>query len=145
MFFCKLFPRLVSYAFNKLTGDHVENVVVGISVAETGCGLQVAHPFHYLRAAEVTSRYEKIAFSQSQAASMHQQIANRHLARDPWIIHLKFWQVIDDLVVPIDLLLIDQNPEVGDRECLAGRSSRKNSVCIHWLRRAEFSHAITFC
>ena len=75
---------------------------------------------------------------------MHQQVANRHLARDPRVVHLKPGQVIDDLVVPADLALIDEDGEVGDRERLAGRAGRENRVRINRVRCSKFSHAVTF-
>ena len=53
-------------------------------------------------------------------------------------------QVIDDLVVPADLALIDEDRERGDGERLAGRAGRENRVGIDRLGRAELAHAEAF-
>ena len=69
---------------------------------------------------------------------MHEQVADRHLARDPRVVHLEARQSIDHLVVPADLALIDEDGEIGDRERLAGRSGRENRVGVDRRRRPSF-------
>src|SRR5215468_8574207 len=61
---------------------------------------------------------------------MHQQVADGHLAGDPRVVHLEVRQMIDYLVVPTDLALIDEDGERCDRDGLAGRAGRKNRVRI---------------
>ena len=51
-------------------------------------------------------------------------------------------QAIDHLVVPSDLALINEDGEIGDCECFAGRSSAGKSCRHRPSRAAEFSHAV---
>ena len=68
---------------------------------------------------------------------MHEQVANRHLAGHPRVVHLKARQVIDHLVVPADFSLIDENAERSHGEGLAGRAGRENCVGVDPLGRTE--------
>ena len=75
---------------DQLAGDHVQNIVVGIAAAEAGRRLDVAQPPHRFRAAEVGARHEQqIAGAEAEAAAMHEQVADGHLARDPRVVHLE--------------------------------------------------------
>ncbi len=72
---------------------------------------------------------------------MHEEVADRHLARDPGVVHLKARQVIDHAIVPADPAFIDQDPERGHREGLAGRARGEDGVDIHRLAAADRPHA----
>src|SRR5438105_2396071 len=114
-------PSLAAYRFNQLARDHVQDIVVGKTIAETRCGLQITQAPDRLGAAQIRARYEQqIAGAQPKSAAMHEQVADRHLARDPRVVHLESRQAIDHFVVPADLALIDENSERSDGERLAG-------------------------
>ena len=86
----KLLPGFARDFFDQLTRHHVQNVVVGIGAAEAGRGFDVAQPPHRFGAAQVRARHEQqIPRAEPQAAAVHEQIANRHLAGHPRVIHLK--------------------------------------------------------
>ena len=57
---------------------------------------------------------------------MHQQVADRHLARDVRIRHLKPRQVVDDRRVPPDLAFLDEHAERNRGEDLGvGRDAEE--------------------
>ena len=72
---------------------------------------------------------------------MDEQVADRHLASDPRIPHAKIRHVVDDLVVPLDLALVDQGRERRVGERLAGRAGEKDRVGIDRLVRADVANA----
>ena len=46
---------------------------------------------------------QQVAGAEPEAAAMDEQVADRHLARDPGIVHPEIGHVVDHLVVPADL------------------------------------------
>ena len=103
-----ILPSLPGHRFDQLPGNHVEDVVIGEAAAEAGLGLQEADAAHRLGTRQVAARHEQqVALPQPQPAAMRQQIADRHLAGDPVIVHLKAGEAIDHLVVPADPAGID--------------------------------------
>ena len=128
-------PGLAADLFDQLAGDHVEDVVVGIAAAEAGRRLDVRSRLDRFRAGAAAARHEhQVARAEAEAAAVDQQVADRHLARDPGIVHLEAGQVVDDLVVPAELALVDQDRERRGGERLAGRSGHEDRVGVDRLR-----------
>ena len=137
-----LLPSLAADFLDQLAGGHVEDVVVGIAAAKAGRGLQVADPPHRLLARERAVREEQqIALAEAEAAAMDEQVADRHLARDPRVPHAEVGHVVDDLVVPLDLALVDQRRERGIGEGLAGRSGEEDRVGVDRLVGGDVANA----
>ena len=76
---------------------------------------------------------QQVALAKAKAAAVDEQVADGHLARDPRIVHAETGHVVDDLVVPLDLALVDQGRERRDGERLAGRSGEEDRVGIDRL------------
>ena len=137
-----LLPRLAADFLDQLAGGHVEDVVVGIAAAEAGRGLQIADAAHRLLARKRAVREEQqVALAEAEAAAVNEQVADRHLARDPRIPHAEIRHVVDDLVVPLDLAFVDQRRERSVGEGLAGRSGEEDRVGIDRLVGRDVAHA----
>src|SRR3546814_1045765 len=77
------------------------------------------------------ARHEhQVALPQSQPAAMHEQVADRDLARHPGVIHAKPGHMLDDGVVPRDLAFVYQDRERSRRHRLAGRTGLENRLAI---------------
>ena len=139
------FPRLPGDFLDELAGDGVQHVVVGVTAAEAGRGLDMAQRAHGVGAAARRGRDEhQVARAQAQAAAVHEQVAHGHLVGHPCVVHAEPRDVVDDLVVPLDLAVVDQHRERGGGDRLAGRSGRKDGVGVHALGRTELAHAVAF-
>ena len=73
---------------------------------------------------------------------MREQVADRELARDPWIGQLKLGDVLRDAVVELELALVDEHGDRRGRHCLGRRSDRKARVLVGRLRRSLLQHAV---
>ena len=138
----ELLPRLAADRFDQLAGNHVEDIVVGITAAKTGRRLDEAQAPHRLLARQIAVGDEqKVARAKPEAAAMNEQIAHRHLARHPRIPHAEIGHMVDDLVVPFQLALVDQDGERGDGEGLARRAGAEDRVRADALGLADLAHA----
>ncbi len=137
-------PGLAAHGLDQLTRHDVEHVVVGEARAEAGRRLQEAQAPHRIGAGDLGGRHEEqVTLPQSEAAAMHQQVADRHLARDPGVVHPEIRQVIDDRVVPVDLALVHEDRERGGREGLRGRTDLEQRVGVDRLRGVEAADAVS--
>src|SRR3546814_1381024 len=73
---------------------------------------------------------------------MDEQVAHSHLARHPGIVHLKPGDMVDHLVVPGDLALVDQDGEGCDGNGLARRSGREDGIGVDGRVPSQLSNAI---
>src|SRR4051795_12548372 len=64
---------------------------------------------------------------------MNEQVADRHLARDPWIPHAEVGHVVDDLVVPFDLARVGECRERRIGEGLHSRASEEDRIGVYRL------------
>jgi hypothetical protein len=86
----ELLPRLAGDRLDQLSGHHVEHIVVGETATETRGRLQIAQPAHGLGPGQVgTGNEHQIALAQPESTAMHEKVADGHLARDPWVVHLE--------------------------------------------------------
>ena len=76
-----------------LSGDDVEQVVVGIAAAKTRGRLDEAQLVDDVRATQSGRRIEhQVAGAEPEPAAMDEQIANRHLAARVRVVHLEAGQ-----------------------------------------------------
>ena len=94
-----------------------------------------------LRDSVLFGRNSRSPCAEAEAAAVDEQVADRHLARDPRIPHAEVGHVVDDLVVPLDLAFVDQRRERGVGERLAGRSGEEDRVGVDRLVGGEVAHA----
>ncbi len=143
MFADIVFPCLTRHLLDHLSGDHVENIVVGVAAAEAGRRLDVAQALDGFGTRQAAARHEQqIARAEPESAAMDQQIANGHLARHPRVVHLETRQAIDHLVVPADLPCIDERSERRGSHRLARGSGWKDRVGIDTRCHILSEHAI---
>ena len=134
---------LTADRFDHLAGDEIQHVVVGVGAAEAGRRRNEAQPPRDLLAVVGRRRPpEQVAGAEAEAAAVHQQVANRQLAGDEGIPHLEPGQVADDRRIPLDLALLDQQPERGRGEQLRVRRDAEQRPRIHRRRFAELAHAV---
>ena len=139
-----VFIRLATHQVDHVTRHDVENVVVRVAAAEAGRGLDESQALDDFGARQGAARYhQQIARTEPQPAAMHQQIAHRHLARDPRVVHLEAGNQIRDAIVPLELARIDQRRERRRRHGLAGRAGHEDGVAVDFLGAAEFAHPET--
>lgn len=137
------FPRLASDFLDELARDGVQHVVVRVAAAEAGRGLDVAQGTHGVGAAARRGRDEhQVARPQPQAAAVDEQVAHRHLVGDPRVVHAEPRHVVDDLVVPVQLAVVDEHGKRGGGDRLAGRTGGEDRVGVHALGRTEAAHAV---
>ena len=79
---------------------------------------------------------QQVAGAEPEPAAVHQQIANRQLARDERIPHLEPRQVAHDRRVPLDLALLDQQAERRRGEDLRVGRDAEQRAGVH-RRRAR--------
>src|SRR6266566_4046134 len=107
----EVFPRLSGNRLDHLAGHKVEHVVIRVRTAKTRGGFDIAQPARDLFAVIRGRRPpEEIAGAESQTAAMHEEVADRELARDEGVVHRKARQVVDDRRVPAELSVLDQDP-----------------------------------
>ncbi len=134
--------RLPAHKVDHVTCDDVKNVVVRISAAEAGRGLDESQALDDFRARQGAARdHEQVARAKTQPASMHQQIAHGHLARDPRVVHLETGNEIGDAIVPFEFARIDERRERCGGHRLAGGAGHEDGVAIDLLGTAEFAYA----
>ena len=137
-----LLPRLPTDLLDQLAGRHVKDVVVGIAAAETRRGFEVADSPHRLLARKIAvGNEQQVALAEAQPAAVNEQVADRHLARDPRVPHAKIRHVVDHFVVPLDLALVDERRQRGDGKRLAGRTGEEDRVRADRLIGADLAHA----
>ena len=94
-----------------------------------------------LRDKRAVRHEQQVALAEAEAAAVDEQVADRHLARDPRVVHAEVGHVVDDLVVPLDLALVDQRRERRVGERLAGRSGGEDRVGVDRLVGGDVAHA----
>ena len=138
----ELLPGLAADFLDQLARDGVENVVIGIARAETGRRLDVREALDGFLARQAAARDEQqIPCPQPEPAAVDQQIADRHLAGDPRIVHTEPRDVVDHLVVPAELALIDEDGDRRRGERLAGRAGLEDRVGVDLGGLAELADA----
>ena len=134
--------RLAAHQVDHVTRDDIKNVVVRVAAAEAGRGLDESQALDDFGARQRAARDDQqIARAETQAAAMHEQIAHRHLAGDPRVVHLKAGNEVRDAIVPLELAGVDERCERGGGHRLAGRAGHEDGVAIDLLGAAEFAHA----
>jgi hypothetical protein len=71
-----------------------------------------------------------------------QQVADRELARHVRVVEPEVRQVVDDLVIPVDLALVDEQREGRRRERLRVRRDAKEGIGVDLAGLAQFAHAV---
>ena len=139
----KILERHAGDAGDHLSGNDVEQIVVGELRAKARVRLQVAHrEYDVVPRAVGLREQQEIARTDRQPAAMRQQIANREFPRDPRIMHAKFRQVIDHRFVPADLALIDEYRQRGCSECLGYRCDLEQRFIIDRIVGAGLENAV---
>jgi hypothetical protein len=125
------------------TGDQIEDVVVGVGAAEAGCGADEPQPPRDLVAVVGGRRPpQQISGAEAEAAAVDEQVAHGQLARDVRIPHLKPRQVSHHRRVPLDLLLLDEQPESGGGKQLGVRSDPEQRLRVGFGRVAKLANAV---
>src|SRR3546814_15820834 len=65
-----------------------------------------------------------------------------HLARDPGVMHAEVGQVVDDLVVPVHLPLVDEDGDRRRGHRLAGGAGGEDGVGVDLPGRTELAYAV---
>src|ERR1035441_2459331 len=116
-------PGSASDSEDDLSGSHVEQIVVGVVTAETGGGLHEAQfvDNFFARVGGVRPE-EQIAFPESHAAAMREQVADGHFVRDVGVVHDEAGETLVNGIVPGKLAFIDQRGEGsgGGSFCVVG-------------------------
>src|SRR5712664_4139021 len=98
-----VFPGFAGDRRNDLTGGDVQEIVVGEAAAKAGSRLHEAQAVDDVVASEGGVRpEEEIAFAESHAAAMREEIANSHFVGDIRVVHLKAREALVDGIVPGD-------------------------------------------
>ena len=121
--------------------ERVQDVVILPLRAERRRGLDVAKPPDDVRLAVLPARRPE-QIGARQPAAMREEVADRELARDPWIVQLELGDVLRDGVVELELALVDEHGERRGRHRLGRRSDRKARVLVGRLRRSLLQHAV---
>ena len=114
-------PGLARDLFDQLACDHVEDIVIGIAIAEAGRWLDMGKTAHRFLAGQIGPGHEQqVASAQSQTAAVDQQVADRHFAGHIGIVHPEPRKMVDHLVIPVNHALIHQQGQSCYRHRLAG-------------------------
>ena len=134
----KLLVRRPARCGRHLPGNHVQQVVVGIAGAEPVGRRDVAQAADDVVAGEQVGLrpQHQVAAALRQAAVVHQQVAHRHVAGDPRVVHGERRQVLHHRVVPIELALLDQARQHGGGHRLAVRRDLEQRRAGHRLAAA---------
>ena len=138
-------PGGAGHGGDDLSGGHIEKIVVGVVAAETGGGLheaQLVDDF-FARVSRVRPE-QQIAFAESHAAAMREQIADGHFVRDIRVVHHEAGEALVDGIVPGELAFIDQCGERGGSECFGVGADAEQGEFVDRRGIAEFAHAVSF-
>ena len=138
-------PRCAGHGGNNLARRHVQQVVIGVVAAKAGRRLHEAQLVNDLVASVGRVRPEQqVAFAQSHAAAVSEEIADGHLVRDVRVIHHETGKPLIDRIVPRELARIHQPGQSGGSECLGIRPNPKHGVFVYRSRITQLAHAVPF-
>src|SRR3546814_3807739 len=133
----EILPRLPRDLLDQLPRDGIEDIVIGIGRPKTRHGFEVSDALDGLLARQMRARHEhQVALPQSQPAAMHEQVADRDLARHPGVIHAKPGHMLDDGVVPRDLAFVYQRSEEHTSEL---QSLMRISYAVFCLKTNKYT------
>jgi len=87
---------------------------------------------------------EEIAFAESHAAAMREQIANSHFVGDIRVVHLKAREALVDGIVPGDFAFVDERGESAGGESLGIGADSEQCIFFDGSGVAEFAKAVAF-
>src|SRR5258708_39554962 len=88
----------------QIAHGHDGEIVVLVGTSKALVGLKVAKPADHILAAEIRRIPNQIVPWQSRA--MREKVAGRGALAGHHVIHLKFWQILPDRLVPIGLAFV---------------------------------------
>jgi hypothetical protein len=138
----EVFPRAAGHRRHQLPGDHEHQVLVGVGGAQARRRRDGAHLAQDLVARHVGRREpEEIAGAQAEAAAVRDQVAHHELARDVRVGELEARQALAHLVVPRELVLVDEHGQRGGGEGLGVGGDGEQGVGADRRRRAQLAYA----
>lgn len=128
-----------------LAGRHVEKVVVSILAPKTGGRLHEAQLVDDFFAGVGRVRPEKkIAFPESQAAAMGEQIADGHLVGDIRIVHDEAGEMLIGGIIPGELAFVNKRGERCGGEGFRVGADAEKSEFVDRSGISEFTNAVAF-
>ncbi len=136
---CEYFTRQKGFVIRParcrchLTGDDVEQIVVGISRTETRRRFQMRQPGQHVGAGKIVRfrPQHQIARPQSQAAVVDQKVAHLHLSGNPGVMHAKVRKMLDDRITPVQFSRIHQPRQQRRRHRLGVGGDLEQRVRCH--------------
>nr|GEU28508.1 hypothetical protein [Tanacetum cinerariifolium] len=139
----RLSPRLAVLFRDDLAGHDVQQIVVGVAVAEARRRLDVPEFRDDLVGRKFGARPpQQIPGAQSQAAAVREQVAHRHGAGHVRIVHLEARQMHGDRVVPFQLALVHQHGQCRSRKPLGVGRHLEQGLAIDGRGVAQLAHAV---
>jgi len=87
---------------------------------------------------------EEIAFAESHAAAMGEEIADGHFVGDVGVVHLEAGEALVDGIVPGNFVGVDEGGESGGGEGFGVGADAEEGVFVDGGGSSEFADAIAF-